>query len=62
MFGVGTTEILVIGFVIVLLFGGKRLPALGKSLGSAITNFKKGINDADAADKKVDNKDDNKPA
>ena len=62
MFGVGTTEILVIGFVIVLLFGGKRLTALGKSLGSAITNFKKGINDADAADKKVDNKDDNKPA
>ncbi len=60
MFGLGTTEILVIGFVIVLLFGGKRLPALGKSFGSAITNFKKGINDADTDDKKVEKKQDSK--
>lgn len=55
MFGLGTTEILVIAFVIVLLFGGKRLPQLGRSLGSAITNFKKGLNDTD---KKEINKDD----
>tara|TARA_B100001971_G_C18268046_1_gene596658 strand:+ start:98676 stop:98852 length:177 start_codon:yes stop_codon:yes gene_type:complete len=44
MFGLGTTELLVIAFVIVLLFGGKKLPQLGRSLGSAITNFKKGLN------------------
>ena len=59
MFGLGTTEILVIAFVIVLLFGGKRLPQLGRSLGSAITNFKKGLNDSD---KKEINDDDNKPS
>lgn len=45
MFGLGTTELIVIAFVIVLLFGGKKLPALGRSMGSAITNFKKGLND-----------------
>ena len=45
MFGLGTTELIVIAFVIVLLFGGKKLPALGKSMGSAITNFKKGLSD-----------------
>lgn len=56
MFGLGTTEILVIAFVIILLFGGKRLPQLGRSLGSAITNFKKGLNDAD--NKEINNNDD----
>lgn len=36
---------IVIGLVLLLLlFGGKRLPALGKSLGQSITNFKKGLN------------------
>ena len=45
MFGLGTTELIVIAFVIVLLFGGKKLPALGKSMGSAINNFKKGLSD-----------------
>ena len=54
MFGLGTTELLVIAFVIVLLFGGKKLPQLGRSFGSAITNFKKGLNEADK--EKEDNK------
>jgi sec-independent protein translocase protein TatA len=48
MFGLGTTELLVIAFVIVLLFGGKKLPQLGRSFGSAITNFKKGLSEADS--------------
>jgi sec-independent protein translocase protein TatA len=50
MFGLGTTELLVIAFVIVLLFGGKKLPQLGRSMGSAITNFKKGLNDPTKSD------------
>ena len=45
MFGLGTTELLIIAGVIILLFGGKRLPQLGRSLGSAITNFKRGLNE-----------------
>lgn len=43
MFGLGMGELLVIGFVVVLLFGAKKLPGLGKSMGSAITNFKQGL-------------------
>ena len=45
MFGLGTTELLIVAFVVVLLFGGKKLPQLGRSMGSAITNFKKGLSD-----------------
>jgi sec-independent protein translocase protein TatA len=57
MFGLGTTELVIIAFVIVLLFGGKRLPALGRSLGASITNFKKGLNSPDeAAPKKEEEK------
>lgn len=52
MFGLGTTEIIIIAFVIVLLFGGKRLPQLGRSLGSAITNFKKGLNEPQKKEEK----------
>ncbi len=45
MFGLGTTELVIVAFVIVLLFGSKKLPQLGRSLGGAITSFKKGLND-----------------
>lgn len=55
MFGLGTTELVIIAGIIILLFGGKRLPALGRSMGSAITNFKKGLNNPD-------DKDDNSPS
>lgn len=55
MFGLGTTELLVIAFVIVLLFGGKKLPQLGRSFGSAITNFKKGLNEPEQEKKSDDN-------
>jgi sec-independent protein translocase protein TatA len=43
MFGLGTTELMVIGGIVFLLFGAKRLPQLGRGMGSAITNFKKGL-------------------
>lgn len=36
----GTAEILVIFFVILLLFGGKKLPELARSLGKGIREFK----------------------
>lgn len=43
MFGLGMGEIFIIAVVCFLLFGAKRLPQLGSSLGQAITNFKKGM-------------------
>lgn len=57
MFGLGTTELLVIGGIVLLLFGGKKLPQLGRSMGSAITNFKKGLNDPSNDDDKKNDDD-----
>lgn len=47
----GMTEILIIAFIIILLFGAKRLPELAKSLGSSVKSFKKGIAEADEEEK-----------
>ncbi len=44
MFGsLGIWEILLIVLVIALLFGGKKLPELGKGLGQGIKNFKNAV-------------------
>jgi sec-independent protein translocase protein TatA len=39
----GLPELLVIVLIIVIIFGARRLPELGKSLGEGIKNFKKSI-------------------
>lgn len=47
-FNLGAGEMLIIFAILLLLFGGAKLPQLGSSLGSAIRNFKKGFSgDAD---------------
>lgn len=38
---IGTTEWLIIAFVVVLLFGGKKIPELFKGLADAVKEFKK---------------------
>ena len=43
----GATEIIIIVFIVLLLFGGKRLPGLAKSLGASILSFRKGIENPD---------------
>ena len=43
MFGLGMGEGLLLFALAVLLFGGKRLPALGSAMGAAIKNFKQGL-------------------
>jgi sec-independent protein translocase protein TatA len=43
MFGVNSTELLIIMLVLVLLFGASRIPELGKSLGRGIKEFKTGL-------------------
>lgn len=45
MFGVGTQEILVILTVVLLLFGGKRIPEIARSLGKGLGDFRRAVND-----------------
>lgn len=46
-FGLGPAEIGVVLVIVLVLFGPKRLPGLGKSMGEAIRGFKKGISDVE---------------
>ncbi len=55
------TELLIILGIVILLFGGKKIPELAKGLGQGIKNFKKSVKDDDSdevvvsdAPKKVD--------
>jgi len=44
LFGpVGPTELLLIVLIIIIIFGARKLPELGKSLGEGIKNFRKSI-------------------
>lgn len=45
MFGLGTPEIVLIALVVLLLFGGKKIPELMKGLGKGVKNFKDGMKD-----------------
>ena len=42
----GTPELVLILLIVLLLFGGKKLPELSRSLGSSIKEVKKGFNEA----------------
>ena len=50
MFGIGTTELLILLGIVVLLFGARRLPEIGSGLGKAIKNFKAGLSSKDEID------------
>ena len=41
---IGTTELIVIGGAVLLLFGGKKIPELMRSLGRGIKEYKQGLN------------------
>ena len=45
MFGIGTTELIIIMFIILLVFGAKKLPELAQGLGKGIREFKRASND-----------------
>lgn len=43
MFGLGMQEVLIILVIGLIIFGARRLPELGRSLGKGITEFKRGL-------------------
>ncbi|KAA6339463.1 Sec-independent protein translocase protein TatAy [termite gut metagenome] len=42
-FNLGTGEIIIIALVVLLLFGGKKIPELMKGIGKGVKNFKEGV-------------------
>lgn len=47
MFGLGIQEILIIAFIILLLFGGKKIPEMMRGLGRGVKSFKDGMKEDD---------------
>lgn len=45
MFGIGSTELLVILLIVLILFGASRLPEVGRALGKGIRNFRRALSD-----------------
>lgn len=52
----GAGEIIIIALVILLLFGGKKIPELMRGLGKGVRSFKEGINDIEQDITKIDDK------
>ena len=46
----GTGEIIIIALVVLLLFGGKKIPELMKGLGKGVKSFKEGMNSLEEKD------------
>ena len=45
MFGLGTTELVLIFVIVAIIFGVGKLPDIGSGMGKAIKGFKKGVSD-----------------
>lgn len=59
LFSLGMPEIVLIALVILLLFGGKKIPEMMKGLGKGVRSFKEGMNDLEL-DKDQPAKEENK--
>ena len=51
---IGWTEVLVIALVVLLIFGGKKIPEMMKGLGKGVRSFKEGLSEVDDENKKDD--------
>ena len=56
----GTQEIIIIALIILLLFGGKKIPELMKGLGKGVKSFKDGVNGIPGDEKKDETKTEDK--
>jgi sec-independent protein translocase protein TatA len=53
---IGPTEIILILVIVLLLFGGRKIPELMKGIGKGAREFKKGLNGEDEATSKTETK------
>lgn len=49
---IGTTEIIIIALIILLLFGGRKIPEMMRGIGKGIRSFKEGMKDINEEIKK----------
>jgi sec-independent protein translocase protein TatA len=47
MFGLGTTELLIILALVMIIFGAGKLPQVGGALGKSLRNFKEGVKEGE---------------
>jgi len=64
MFGLGTTELIIILVLVMIIFGAGKLPQVGGALGKGLRNFKDGVKDgneekSEEDPEKIDDKDQN---
>lgn len=57
--GLGVGELIVIALVVLLLFGGKKIPELMRGLGKGVRSFKEGMNGAGEEGQKADSEKEN---
>ena len=55
--GIGPTELIIVLVIVLLIFGPKRLPGLGKQLGTGMREFKDSISGKDSSDDDSDEPD-----
>ncbi|MGN0090563.1 MAG: twin-arginine translocase TatA/TatE family subunit [Alloprevotella sp.] len=58
--GLGMGEVLVIALIVLLLFGGKKIPELMRGLGTGVKSFKDGMNGIEEKSKEQHRTDENK--
>lgn len=59
LFALGTGEIILLALVVLLIFGGKKIPELMRGIGKGVSQFKKGMKDLDE-EIKAENTDEDK--
>lgn len=47
MFNIGPQELFILFLIVLLVFGAKRIPEIGRSIGKGIQEFKKGMRDVE---------------